>query len=356
MTLLDRYVGREFLRLFLLFVLAAPVLFIIGDLTEKIDRHLDRGLTTTEVALGYLYMTPQFVLWSVPIAALIATVFTVSNMGRHSEVSAAKAGGVSFFRLFAPLPVLGFLITVATLGLSEVVPVATRMKADILQEKSMTRTARSNFVYRAEDGRVFAIRRLDVERGEINGLHMEWEGDEPRVPGEHLSAESANYTAGEGWTLHNGYMRLLLGPGEERTFRFAALAPRDFDAAPEQLLAVPKDPEEMRYAELGRFIDVIQRSGGRPLELRVKQAQKIALPVATFIIILFAMPLAVSSARGGAAYGIGISMGITVVYLMLFKITGAAGAAGAVSPLVGAWFPNALFLAAAALFMVRVRT
>src|SRR5687768_17158205 len=111
MRILDRYVAREFLRLFLLFAIAAPILFVLGDLTDNLDRYMDRGLSMRAVAISYVYQLPLFILYSFPIASLIATIFTVNNMTRHSELSAAKAGGVSFFRLLAPLPVLGVILT-----------------------------------------------------------------------------------------------------------------------------------------------------------------------------------------------------------------------------------------------------
>src|SRR5690606_41989077 len=86
---------------------------------------------------------------------------------------------------------------------------------------------------------------------------------------------------------HDGYVRWLLGPDVERTFKFRSMRPRGLQETPEQLLAQPKDTEEMRYRELAQFIDIIERSGGGPLELRVELAQKIAIPVATLIIVLF---------------------------------------------------------------------
>jgi lipopolysaccharide export system permease protein len=88
----------------------------------------------------------------------------------------------------------------------------------------------------------------------------------------------------------------------------------------------------------------------------VERAQKIAIPVATLVIILFGAPLANTSSRGGPAYGIGISLGITVLYMLLFKVTGAAGAAGAMEPMYAAWIPNVLFLIAAGVLLARVRT
>ena len=353
--ILDRYVSREFLRLFLLFAIAAPVLFVLGDLTDNLDKYIDRGLTAKAVALSYVYQFPLFVLYSFPIASLIATIFTVNAITRHSELAAAKAGGISFWRLLAPLPLLGILLTIVALGLSELVPITTRMRAELLGDRLREQFARTDFVYRGADGFAYEIRRLDLDVKRITGFIMEREGDEPERPSVHVKAESADWDSIHGWRLVNGQMRLLMGD-QERHFTFAQLVPAHMEETPEQLLAVPKEPEEMRYQELGKFIQVLQRSGGNPLELMADRAEKIAVPVATLIIILFGAPLANSSHRGGAAYGIGVALGITVTYLMLFRIFHAAASAGSINPTVAAWIPNGLVVLAAAILTVRVKT
>ena len=356
MRTLDRYVAREFLRLFILFAVAAPILFVLGDLTDNIDKYMDRGLSVRNVALSYVYQFPLFVLYSFPIASLIATIFTVNNMTRHSELSAAKAGGISFYRLLAPLPLLGIILTIVALGLSELVPITTRIRAELLGQKAGERAARTDFVYRAAEGFVFQIRRLDLHYRQMNSIVMERESDEKDRPSIHVKAMDATYdTAKSRWTLRNGQLRLLKGD-DERHFEFGTLIPTRFRETPEQLLAEPKDPEEMRYNELGEFIEILQRSGGNPLELMVDRAQKIAIPVATLIIILFGAPLANTAHRGGAAYGIGVALGVTVTYLMLFRIFGAAGATGTMDPTLAAWTPNALVLLFAMGLGMRVKT
>lgn len=355
--LLDRYVAREFTRLFVLFVLGAPMIFIVGDLTDRIDNYFRKGLTARQIALGYVFDLPLFVLYSFPIAALIATIFTINNMTRNSEVAAAKAGGVSFYRLAAPLMVIGVVLTFGALGLSELVPVATRAKAELWGEKSSKRATRSDFVYRTRDGYVYSVQRLNLEQGRMGGVTVERAGDEPTTPSLHVTADAATFAPdSDRWTLSRGYARLLLGRGVERTFHFQHMIPVAFRDPPEKLLADPKQPEEMSYRELADFIEAIERSGARPLELQVELAQKIALPLATLIIILFAAPMANSAPRGGAAYGVGIALGVTIVYLMLFKVAAAAGSAGAMPPLLAAWLPNGVFAVAAGWGIVRVRT
>jgi len=355
--ILDRYVAREFLRLFILFAIAAPMLFVLGDLTDNLDKYMDRGIAPEKVALSYVYQFPLFVLYSFPIASLIATIFTVNTMTRHSELSAAKAGGISFWRLLAALPILGILLTVVALGLSELVPVTVRKQQELLGEKRGQRASRTDFVYRASNGYVFQIRRLDLQYGEMNGVVMEREGDETdSIASIHVKASSARYdSTSSNWTLERGQMRFLLA-NHERHFSFDKLTPTFLSETPEELLAEPKKPEEMRYEELGEFIEILQRSGGNPLELMFDRAEKIALPVATLIIILFGAPLANTRNRGGGAYGIGLSLGITVLYLMAFRVSAAAAASGTIDPTLAAWIPNMIVLVGAMVLTARVKT
>ena len=50
--ILDRLLFRTFLKLFMGFVLAAPILFVVGDLVEQIHRYSARGLTFGDIALS----------------------------------------------------------------------------------------------------------------------------------------------------------------------------------------------------------------------------------------------------------------------------------------------------------------
>ncbi len=125
---------------------------------------------------------------------------------------------------------------------------------------------------------------------------------------------------------------------------------------PDDLLAEPREPEMMRYAEVSRFIGAIERSGGSAAGLRVERAQKLALPAAVIVIVLFGAPLVTSAGRGGTAYGVGVSLGITIIYMLMFRVGKSLGSSGAVDPLWAAWAPNVLFLAAGVVLMARVRT
>ena len=357
MKLLSRYVAQQFLTTFGVLVLGLPLLFTVFDITDSLDKYIDRGLSTGAVALAYLYQIPQFLQWAFPVAALVATVFTIGNLTRHQEITAAKAGGISFYRVIAPILTIGVFLSLAALALGELVPVTNRKRAELIDPRANERasTFRNDLVFQTGVGRVLSARRLDASAGEMTGIVLERRASGER-PGLHETAERAQWTADEGWRFEDGYVRFLGTDGVERTFRFAASRIPAFGETPEELLAEPKDPDEMRYGEMSRFIDAVERSGGDARPLVTERAQKIALPLAVLVIILFGAPLATSSQRGGTAYGIGLSLAVTMVYLLLFRVGKAVGSSGTLDPLLAAWGPNLLFLAAAAVLLWRVRT
>ena len=353
--ILDRLVFSTFIKLFVMVLLSAQPLFIIGDIAENLDDYIDRGLTWGEVAQSYLYMLPLFVQWTFPIAALLATVFTVHSMTVHREVVAAKAGGISFHRLYLPLLVGGMGLTVVALGLSEVVPRTNRISAQIQRAETPGRSWRSDFVYRSEDGFTWQVERLTAADGRMTGLVLERPPAHPEG-GVHVFAVGASWGEGSGWQLAQGYLRRMSTDSAVSTLSFDRLAVPALREKPDELLEVPPEPEEMTYAEIDRFANIIQRSGGDANELLVKKEQKLSIPVMTLVIILFGAPLATSSKRGGAAFGIGLSLGTVLVFMVLFRVAAAFGEAGALAPLPAAWLPNVVFAVAGIWFTARVRT
>jgi len=335
---LDRYFLREWIKIFLLTALGFPLVVILFDLTDRLGMYLGRGLSKGTVALSYVFSLPETIFLVLPAAVLFATVFTIGNASRHSELTAAKAGGISFQRLVRPLFVAAALAFVTGVALSEVAPIATTRRLELLGEKLIRGTKnRYNFVYRADQGWVYAIRSLDIGTREMQDVILEREGSGPEYPTIVVAASQAHYDSTNRWMLAGGAVRYLL----ER---------------PYDLLAEPKAPEEMRYAELGRYIDALARSGSDHKKLRVKQALKIAVPFTCIIIALFGAPLAVSNPRAGGAFGIAISLGTTVVFLLAVQVSQAVGAGGVLPPVLAAWVPNMIFGATAVWLLAKVRT
>jgi lipopolysaccharide export system permease protein len=355
---LDRYVFGSWLRIFVLTALGFPLVSILINLTDTLNKLLDRGLTMREIVVSYVYSIPENVFLVMPAAVLFATVFTVGAMGRHSELTAAKAGGMSFHRLVSPIFLAAVLATGLAFMVGEMAPGATARQAEI-QKSKQTRSTRSryNFVYRADAGWVYTVRSLDIGTRQLKQLLLERQGNGAQYPGLIITADSASWNdTTRHWRMSSGTSRVISGESKQATFAFRSMRLKALSQSPADLLAEPKAPEEMRYAELGRYIDALKRSGNDANKLIVEQSLKLALPATCLIIALFGAPLAVQAPRAGAAVGVAISLGTTVIFLLITQIMKAVGAGGLIDPTLAAWLPNMVFLLAGLVLLARVRT
>ncbi len=355
---LDRYVLDSWIRLFVLAALGLPLVAIFFNLTDMLSKLLDRGLTMREIAISYVYAIPEYAFMVMPAAVLLATVFTVVGMSRHSELTAAKAGGQSFHRIMRPLFIASGLAAVLTFGVGELAPWATSRQLEIQKAKQARPTrARFNFVYSADAGWVYTIRSLDVATRQLKQVMFERQGTGLEYPGLVLTADSAIYDDSlKTWQLRAGASRVIAGPGRQATFGFRSMQLRALRQTPADLLAESKGPDEMRFAELGRYIEALKRSGNDANKLIVEQSLKLALPVTCLIIAMFGAPLAVTTPRAGPAGGVAISLATALIFLLLTQLTKAIGSGGVIDPMVAAWFPNVLFLFAGLVLLARVRT
>lgn len=354
---LDRYVFTEFWKVLAATALGFPGLVIIIDVSEKLDSYLTRKLPIADIVLAYLYGVPDTMFLVLPAAVLFATVFTVGGFTRHSEITAAKASGISFYRFIAPIALGALAATGFGLVLAEVVPPLNARRLELLQEKVFRNTdKRSNFAYASEAGRVYKIGFADVTAASLESVEIERRGRDPEYTNYVIAAKSGSWTLAQGWMLKSGVMHILPDSLSNVTVRFDSLRDAGLSEAPASLMANPKAPAEMGYRDLGRFIAAMERSGVNVNKLRVERMLKIAIPATCFIIMLIGAPLATSTQRGGTAYGIGVSLATTVIFLMLLQLTQAIGAGGLIMPELAAWIPGAIFGVIGMILLYRVRT
>ena len=354
---LDRYVFSEFVRIFIGTALGFPLIVIVIDLTDNLDRYLGRDLPKSQIALSYLYWIPDSMFMVLPAAVLFATVFSIGAFTRHSEITAAKASGLSFHRFALPIWFGSALAAVLALGLGELAPRTNAMREEILGQRRLQRgTDRYNFTYTAEEGRLYKISALNVSRSQLDGIEIERKGSGPDYPTTVLTASLGTWTDTSGWTLREGWYYVLPDTITTVAFAFDSLHDNGMDERPVDLMASSKAPQDMGFRELGRYIQAMERSGADVRVMKVERMLKLAIPVTCMVIALFGAPLATSTQRGGTAYGIGVSLGTTIVFLMLIQLTKAVGGRGAVDPELAAWMPNMIFAVVGIWLLTRVRT
>lgn len=358
---LDRYVFGEFAKIFFGTALGFPVLVVIIDLVDNLEKYLNRQIPRGDIALSYLYFLPESAFMVVPAAVLFATVFAIGSLTRHAEITAAKASGMSFYRLIVPIFVGATIAFGMDLALGELMPVTTRMRNELLRDARITDgMVRNNFAFASELGRVYKVAQMLSDRGTINSIQVERKGNGDAYPTYLLSAENAYYDSagmnGRRWKLTKGQMNVVADTGTSLMIQFESGYDTHFNERPQDMMRAPRSPQEMRYRELTRFIAAAERSGTDVNTLRVERMLKIAIPAACIIIALFGAPLATSTQRGGAAYGVAVSLGTTVVFLLSVQLTKGFGSKGIISPDVAAWIPGIAFGIVGLVLLARVRT
>ena len=355
---LDKYVLKEFLKILAATAVGFPVLVIVIDITEKVDKYLARNLKWTDIAQAYLYGIPETMFLVLPAAVLFATVFAIGGFTRHSEITAAKASGMSFHRFIAPIFAGAVFATGAGLVLSSVTPPANARRDELLQERSArVGLSRINFTFATDEGRVYKVYSADVARGVLDGLEIERRGGGAAFPSYVILARAAQWNVKRRrWTLRSGVVHLMTGDSSNFTVAFDSLRDRHMREEPANLTANARAPEEMGWTDLGTYIQQMQRSGTDVNKLRTARMLKIAIPVTCVIIMMFGAPLATSNQRGGAAFGAGLSLGTTVVFLMLVQLTQAVGDKGIMNPELAAWLPGILFGVVGLVLLARIRS
>jgi len=358
---LDRYVFGEFFRIFLVTALGFPVLVVLIDLTDNLDKYLDRKLPAADIALSYLFWLPETMFMILPAAVLFAAVFSVGGFTRHSEITAAKASGISFYRMIAP--VFMGAVFAAGLGLlvGELSPITSSRRNELLGEQAARGRNRSYFVHPGDGGVVYKVGYLDASSGVMDMVEVERAGQGPEYPTVVMTASSARWTPNADsssgfWLLRAGAMHVIPDSTTDLVYSFDSLQARNLRETPFDLTEAQREPADLGYQELGEYIAALERAGGDANELRVERALKIAIPVTCIIIALFGAPLATSTQRGGAAFGVAVSLGTTIIFLVMIQLTKAVGGGGLMNPELAAWTPSMIFGLMGLILLVRVRT
>jgi lipopolysaccharide export system permease protein len=357
MRALDRYVLKEWLRIFLVTAFGFPVMIVIVDLTEKLDTYLQRQIPARDIAVSYVYGVPETMFQVLPAAVLFATVFTVSAFTRYSEITAAKASGISFHRFIRPLTLGAVFAMLIGFSLNTIIPPLSQKKLNLLQEQKFKDTGeRYNFVFSTTENRTYKVGALHATRNMIENVEVERLGTGAAMPTTYSLAEQAYFRKNAHWMMVRGHLHVVPNATTALVFSYDSLLDRAFTERPLELNAATKAPADMGWVELGRYIRALQRAGSDVNPLKVERMLKLAIPVTCVIILLFAAPLATSTQRGGAAWGIGVSLLTTVVFLVLVNLMRGFGGKGIISPDLAAWVPSLIFGVVGAVLLWRVRT
>jgi LPS export ABC transporter permease LptG len=305
----------------------------------------------------------------VPVATLVAVLTTIGGLTHTAELIVMRAGGVSLYRTAAPLVVLALVLSGLLFGLEEHVLAQSNRRAKALEDVIRDRAAHTIDVanhnwFAGRDGRIYYYAVFDVRRKTIFGVSIFDTATGPYRLVRHTYAgratflsvtpghpESGSWRAADGWT--QPFSATDTGRAARSTF-----ATRDLDGlpVPSDFASSQVDANEMTFGELKDYITRLSQSGFSVAEQRVSLQNKLAFPLVTLVMTLIGVPFGVTMGRRGALYGIGLAIGLASAYWLLMVLFLAAGAATVLPAVLAAWAANILFVAAASVMLLSVRT
>jgi lipopolysaccharide export system permease protein len=356
MRIHDRYLLADFWRNIAIALTAFTIIYVTVDINEQISSYIDNHARVADIALYYLFKIPWILVLVMPVAILLATVFTLGKLSRQNELTAFISSGTSLVRVAAPIMLSALLVSFAVMLLGEfAIPQATerserikRVNIEKQKEEEGSRW-RENIHYQGEEGRTFYAERYDrVLKSFTNVIVQEYTGSTIR---RRIDAKRAFWDGSE-WVFLDGAVRDFAGGGERIT-TFTKLPMKELSERPEDFEKENIDPEEMNFRQLRTYIDKMVRGGSPVDKYLVDLYFKVSFPFTNLIFAVIGTALASAKRKPSMATGFGLTLMISFTYYGVLKIGQALGHSGVIEPLLGAWMGNMIFIVVGGVLLYR---
>ncbi len=359
MTILDRYLVREFLKALLLMAASLVLLYAIVDLFERTRMFLSNHATLQQMLTYVAFNLPAVVSLTLPASVLLAAMVTFGALARHNEIVAIKANGVSLYRTSVPVVLLAAVLSALLFVFSEYVTPHANAKAEHLvyievQKRKTLGTFKQNQIwYRGKNG-IYNFRFFDPGTNSLKGISIHYLDPQMNLA-KRIDAESAQWKDGQ-WVFQN----LLIATFENPDFPTLERIPSqvvELTETPDDFKIVQRKAETMGYADLKAYIQKIQSEGYDATPYLADLHGKVAVSFVSIILAVIGISFSLRSERSGGVVqhiGVGIVFGFSYWIIHAFALS--LGRTATIPPLLSAWTANILFVLLSGFFYLRVRT
>jgi len=370
MKTIDRYILREFLLPFAYCVLAFVMILIVYDLFDKLSTFIKWQVSMKDLARYYFCILPGGMVFMLPMAMLLALLYSLATFARHNELIAMRASGLSLRRLMLPLVALGVAGSLAMTMVSEwIVPGARDRAERFLLEQKLAYVARKTvqapsgvaepdkkgrarwakslpvrglFFYNARDHRHWVVQELDpVKKVITNGvevLQMDAAGQKEKWK---CVASWGKYMDGKWWFFDVRIISLETLAVVESSRQRVMI---ELTETPKQLAAEVKQPDQMTRREIANYVKLRPSlSQQRRAELELNLHKRVAQPWMCLVMMLLGVTVGTRVGRRGPLVSVAGSLALFFVYGVFCQVSYHLGEAGYLGPGLAAWLPNLAF-------------
>jgi LPS export ABC transporter permease LptG len=348
MRILDRYVVRQLIPVWVWFLVVCVFLACLIDLFGHLDEILRYRIAAATVWSYYVNFAPVVFVRAAPIALLLSAAFVAARLSRHQELLAISASGTSWLRAGVPFLFVGWLASLTVLAVNDlVVPRASMIYERLRQEAFRGHASEQileNVAVMDVLNRLYHARQLDLKKRELLDLTV-IEHDWHNAPVKNLYAQRAIWTR-HGWLLLYGTIYrvgaggLLQGSPEPFVERLVA-----YPVTLEAFAQPEMRPETMSYAQLRRLIQRLRHTRIKNVRrYRAELMAKLTLPFTNLVVCLIGFVGATQPQLRGQLRGLGVSLGRGLLYYLGVGLCQGIAKTWPVPVLVVMWAPHAAAL------------
>jgi lipopolysaccharide export system permease protein len=358
-AIIDRYVAREVLMPFAVDVGLLTFALVTGKLLKLMDMVVNHGVSLGEV-LGIIgYIMPAFLELTFPMAVLLGVLMGFGRMSSDQEMTAARACGVSLYRLAVPVMMVALgVYAVSSYFAFSLRPWANSNLRNKLFELSQTRTSaglkekifNSNF-----PGLVVYVDEMSDVDSSLKGVMIS-DARDPHNQNTIIAKRGALLPDPKNKTIT---LRLYDGsifgvePQNDAT-HMTSFKTYDLGVSPEETLGVNDvEPDEMSYSVLRAAITSARAKGKPDYDAETEMASKFTVPFATMLFALLGISLGLKPARGGHSERFGVSVALFFFYYSLMRVGETLAQRGKLNAWAAMSIPDLVFMALAFWFFYR---
>lgn len=358
MKTLDRYIIKQFVINFAILSVVMMGLYVLVDLIVDLDEFLDAGKELADQHGGTIpatlwvlgdYYGPFLLLVYIAMSGLIVVAamgFTVAQMQRNRELLALLAGGVSLYRVAAPILVAGFFFNLIAMPVQELLipPLAEKIVRPTSQAGSKTIQDKPVYYVLDQGGALVSASSFSAERGEMVGVRIIRLDDDGRQISLTRADKAVWDEAGQRWRLEGGIkFDPNADPSDASALQGVPVAGYETKLSPEVLI-VRQASLYLRLLSM-RQLDgmrdnpsLSEKTRGRVTQIIWSRFSTIVLSV---LILLMGLPYFLSRVPGNmlmnATKAAGITVGAWAGGLVLLQV-------GGLNPVTAAWMPVIFYL------------
>ncbi|MGM0508535.1 MAG: LptF/LptG family permease [Fusobacteriota bacterium] len=346
MKKIDRYILIKFIKSFLIGTFAFLNIFILRELFSIISYIIDGKLNIAQGIELLMVGLPEVIIQVTPLGVLLGGLMTVNELAKNLEITALKTSGISFRRIVIFPIIFTLFLSVFLLWFNNnVVPESNQRKRELKYSevyKVKDSRVKSDVFLKGSGNYLYYVRLVNGSSQSVNNIQIVELDDGLKIVKKIITAKRGNYNPDLNiWRLYNVKINNI---EEDKTYSLSSYNPNFLKEDVNDFLRDKIRENEMSISELRESATFIRKTGGDVKKILTLMYKKMAYPFASIIMAFVGLSLGSKYVRGSSAVSIGLSVVIGYVYYIVMATMEAMGVGGYVSPLIGAWIPNILFL------------